>query len=195
MEMVLALSLVVLLLGVVVVNYSGYSQSRQMDEGVRRFETMLRMARAESASLGRRLQLAFDEETGDCRILWEADPLGEPGKFSDYTACMWLGYLPNGLVRVSSSYLQGPSAYRTLSLDQMREGGFDESVLDTVVFYPDGSSDSAVFELAGPGEAEQSPRAVIELDGLNGTITTNILTADELEELRAEQAEQLSERT
>lgn len=193
MELVLVLGLIVLMFGVVVLNYGGYGRARQIEEGIRRFATVLRMARAESASRGRRLQLAFDEETGDCRILWEPDPLGEPGRFADYTACTWLHHLPNGLIRVSSSYLTGPSAYRTLGLDQMREGAAADRTLETVMFYPDGSSDSAVFELAAPADPPESLRAVVELDGLNGIITTKNLTREELEELQDEQADRLSD--
>jgi len=194
----LSLMIVTLLAGLVVTSFTGWQSARRLQEGAARFEATLRMARAEAANRGRRLQLAFDEDTGDCRVLWEADPLGEPGTFADFSACTWRSYLPNELVRVVRCQLTGPSAYRTMTAQQGMDDGVDDETLAAITFYPDGSSDFAVIELADvtDGDEEADPtarRALIELDGLNGTMTTTMLTAEDLEEFDIESPEDLEE--
>lgn len=180
--------LIGLLAGVTVINFAGWHGSRQLEEGCRRFETMLRMMRAEAANRGRRLRLTFDAEAGRMQILWEPQPLCAPEQFVDYAAVgTWAHHVPNELVRLSRCELTGPSAYRTLSFGQTETPGAAEEPLEAVTFYPDGSSDSAVFELVRAGDGDSDSRlAVVELDGLNGTITSRILTASELQEFNRE---------
>ena len=195
-EVALSLMLVTLLAGMVVASFTGWQSGRRLHEGAERFEATLRMARAEAANRGRRLRLAFDEETGACRVLWEADPLGEPGSFTDFSACTWRSYLPDELVRVVRCQLTGPSAYRTLTAQQGMDDAYKEDTLEAITFYPDGSSDFAVIELADATDATDevdptAPRALIELDGLNGTMTTTLLTAEELEEVDTQSPEDM----
>jgi len=188
LELTLAMAIVLLLLGAFVVNYTGYQGSRRLADGVDRFGTVLRMARAEAASIGRRLRLSFDEETAQMQVLWEPEPLTEPGQFVRYHACTWRHYLPTGTVRVSRCQLVGSSAYRVLAAESLRDSAFEEEALEAITFYPDGSSDSAVIELVASRDDpdEAIPRAVIQLDGLNGTIKTDFLTPDDVDVLESE---------
>ena len=86
MEIVLAVALVVLLLGMFVGTFSTWYDSERMPEGARRLESILRLARAEACASGRRIRLTFDDETLDAAIVWEPKPLEEPGTFVPHSA-------------------------------------------------------------------------------------------------------------
>jgi len=186
-EMVLAMGLVVLVAAVGVINFTGWGEARKLPEGALRFETVLRMARADAANLGRCIRLSVNEDMTELCILWEADPLGQPQQFTPYDRCTWLHHCPTGLVRLGYCRLTGPGARWTVMNASRRDGGAQtqESSFEPVTFYPDGSSDSAVFELRSMSPSD-SRRAVIELDGFNGTITTRIVSSAEYEEYAEE---------
>jgi len=186
LELMLAMAVVTLLLAVVVLNLSGWGQRRRLEQGAHRFQTVLYMAKADAANLGRKLRLDFTpDESGQptIRLLWEPNPLGEPGRFTDYSACTWLHHLPIGLVEVVRSELTGQSAY-SLTDDQLaKKKERSETPLEAVTFYPDGSCDSAVIELAST--ADDPRTAVLEIHGITGSISGRILTPAELEEQQA----------
>jgi len=179
LELVLVVAILVLLAGVMVMSLGGVRPGSDLDQGAVQFENVLLMARAEAANTGRRLRLDFDGGGGAAKVLWEPQPLEEPGKFADYTAS-WTQDIPNDSVRVVRSRLTGPSAFQTpeaVGATSSQEG----EALASVNFYPDGSADSAQIELASTDQ-EDARRAVINIDGLSRTITTRILTQAELEE-------------
>ena len=180
LELVLVMALLALLAGAVAWNVSPWRTGERLEEGMERFQTVLRMARAEAATTGRRLRLAFGEETGQCSVLWEPEPLSEPEQFTDYARCTWKSHIPTEMVRVLRSELTGSSAYRTLRAQMGREET-EDNALQAVTFYPDGSSDSAVFELVD-AEGSESFLAIIVLDGVNGVITARILSAEQYEQ-------------
>jgi prepilin-type N-terminal cleavage/methylation domain-containing protein len=172
LELALVLAVLATLLGVTVLNLRGFGRSQALDETARRLETALRLARAEAANEGRCIRLEPDAETGGLRVLWEPEPLAAPGAYETYP-CTWRDYLPGGSVRVVRCRLTGDSAYRTLWTDRLQEDGTDDE-LEPVTFYPDGTSDSAELELAG-----EERRAVVEIRGLTGTVSSRMLAADE----------------
>lgn len=179
-ELVLTLVLVAVLFSAVVLNVYGWGESSRLEEGSRRFEALVLMARAEAANLGRAMRLEFaagDDGWVEARILWQADPLGEPQAFNDYVACTWRHHLPTGLVSVAASRRTGPSAYRLLESETTDEDA-DEPALESLTFYPDGSCDSAVVELVSTSPRD-TRMAVIEIDGLSGTVTRQLITASE----------------
>jgi len=183
-ELVLSLMVVSLLVAVMVANLPALVRTRRLAEGADRFQTMLYMARADAANLGRRLRLAFrkdDEGITQLALLWESDPLGAPRQFTDYSACTWQHHVPTDLVEVISSRLIGSAAYGLMEGELLKEATSEVDGLDPVTFYPDGSCDSAVIELAALGGSDER-RAVIEIDGLTGRVTRRLLTAAELEE-------------
>lgn len=185
--MLLALALLGLLAGAVYFSMGSLREQAAFEEGVSRFESLLRMARADACGNGVRLRLAPKETEDGPRIsiLAELKPLAEPEQFAPYAACTWSDFVPERLVRITRAQLVGPDAYRTAALASPGEKTAKTSALAAVTFYPDGSCDSAVFELA-PLDETDSRRAVILLDGLNGTITTHLLDAEKLEEHYAE---------
>lgn len=168
-----------LLAGAMVLSLGSFRRGGGLAEGAERFGTTLRMARAEAAGRARRLRLNVDDQTGLIEILWEPQPLAQPGQFFEYSGSVWLNHVPNDLVRIVSCTLTGPSAYKTLNFEEFSDDR--EQSPEAITFYPDGSSDSAVIELAA-GDESDARRAVVELDGINGTITTRILTSDEFPE-------------
>ena len=187
-EIVLVLALVVLLAGVVVGSMGRSQSHREFLEAANRFETVLRMARAEAQNEKRRLRVDFgdDPDAVDAglptpvRVLWEPEHLTAPGEFVAYPMATWASSVPSEIVRVLSSRHVGPSAYRTIS--SMTGGGDDDDpeALQSLTFYPDGWSDSALIELA-PAELENPLRAAIRLDGDSGNVTVLILTESQFE--------------
>jgi hypothetical protein len=189
MEVLLATGLIVTLLALVAISSSGWYDSSVLPEGASRFESILCLARAEASSAGRRMRLVFNAETFDASVVWEPDPLQEPGKFVPYGG-EWAHDLPNELVRVRRCQRTGSSAHQTLTYaegDEMESA--DGEVIQPVTFYPDGSCDSAVIELVGRNGIDQRI-GLIELDGLCGTIRLRVMGATELEEHREESESQ-----
>jgi len=191
-ETICALSLLAMLLGVVIINVSGWHEGRKLHEGALQFATVLRLARADAANLGKRFRLEADQATRDLRVTCEYDPLAKPGEFVPYQGGVWVRSVPNNLVWVQKMELTGASAFRTLALEEIQDPDEREATegLAPIRFYSDGSSDSARAELVRrtgdvyPGEMEDPDGllAVVELDGTNGLIKTRILTLAELEE-------------
>ena len=182
-EVLLALAIFALLVGAVVVNMPALSEARLLEEGAGRFEAMVYMARAEAANLSRKLRLTFseDEQGSGIALLWEADPINQPEQFEEYTACTWLYYIPADMVSVVSCQLSGQDAYGPFLLSSPDETEESENLLQPLTFYPDGTCDSAIIELVGTGGRDER-RAIIEIDGLAGTVTRRIVTPSELEE-------------
>ncbi len=177
-ELLLGIAILVLLGGVSVIGMRLLSKGEQIQDAADRFVIALRMARTEAAILGRQLRIEFDEETGPAKILIESDPIGAPGEFAPYGACTWDHYLDDERVWVAASRLIGPSAFHTVEADQLED---DEEDLQAVTFYPDGSCDSVRIQLS-PRDETDTRQIIVTMDGLNGTITTNVTTTQELEE-------------
>jgi len=172
MEILLALAAMGLLLTALVVNWSALAGGQDLEEGAGRLETALRMARADAANHGRRIRLAFDEIDGRFIVFWEADPMGEPGRFTEYTACTWSDYVSMDRIHLERCELVGMSIYQVMKMSS--PGGADTTVGPApITFEPDGSSDSAVIEVSAVDERDLR-HVIIELEGLTGTVTSQI---------------------
>jgi len=147
---------------------------RRFEWSVEQLETALRMARAEAAASGRRIQLTFDAETGRPDVLWEPSPLGEPGLFSRHAACTWRLELPGDVLQAVSCQLIGPDGMPVLTDADAGGDETDDEEFQPITFYPDGTSDSAAIKLICR-EDEESFRAIVKLDGDNQLITTRLL--------------------
>jgi len=192
LEVLLTMSLFIMLISVLVFTTWGI-RAEFLDQGAYRFETVIRLARTEAANRGRRMRLQFqtsdEAQSGDAElpgsfsILWEPQPLAEPGQFVPYTDSSWARSLPNEMITVVRSQLTGASAHQVLTYDQGAPVGQDAEgrELQSVNFYPDGSSDSAFIELQSR-DTEDTRHALISLDGINGIIETSIMTQTELQE-------------
>jgi len=184
-ELVLAISLMLLLAGVIIISFAGSRRIEGLDEGAARFEAALRMTRAEAAGAGRRFCLILRDQDAAFRVMWEPEPLTAPGEFVPYTRSTWPEHLPSGIVEVTRLELTGPSVYRVMGIasSPFKLVGMDAKPedLDLLMFHADGSSDSGLVELATTDPADQR-RAVVEVDGRTGTVTSQVLTPTELEE-------------
>lgn len=167
LEVVLAVSLLLLLSGLAVINFAGWAAGSALPEGADAFQTVLRMARADAANQGRRLRLAFGE--AGPQLLWEPQPLTEPGTFTEY-GCTWRDRIPTGLVRVTRCQLTDPSGWAAEA--PAAEG---QATLQAITFNPDGSCDSALIELTSL--AEEGGSVVLDLDGATGAVS--VRAADE----------------
>jgi len=178
LEILLVLGVLALLAGAVIISLGGRSEVEALQEGMGRLETAMLMARAEAANLGLRLRLGFDPETMQVLVLYEPEPLAEPGNFVAYTGCTWQDSIELDGLRIETCAFVGSSAYRTVETATGGAGAPD-SALAAITFEPDGSSDSVHLELTRAADPD-SRRGFVDLDGLTGTISTRILTASEM---------------
>lgn len=126
-ELLLTVSLVLLLAGVVIINFSRMEQNSRLEEGATHFETLFRYARAQAASTGRRVQIVFGPEISNSgslapstnstpdsaslapgvQVLWEPDPVDAPGRFEAMPGSELLVDQVNDLVKVNEVYPPG----------------------------------------------------------------------------------------
>jgi len=180
MEILLALAIIGLLVAAVAINFGAFGSGRALEESTVRLETAFRMARAEAANQGRRLRLAFDETGTRMVVFWEPEPIAEPGRFAEYTACTWDDYVSMQGVRLERCELAALSLYQAADASTPGSAGRSTGPAP-ITFEPDGSSDSAVVELSAT-DPRDTRRAVIELEGLTGTVSSRIWTSVELAE-------------
>lgn len=194
-EIILVMLLLTVFVGLAAVNYGGARQWQALDESVDQFETAVRLAQAEAASLGKRLRFEFDPADGTCRILIEPLPLTQPNVFEEYAGCSWKQYLPGESCQVAACTFTGPSSFQTLTFGQSDTTGGSSAGLSAdsqgqsfspITFQTDGSCDSATVELVSKSPQDQR-RAIIDIDGLNGTVNSRILTPTEVDEYRQQQ--------
>ncbi len=178
-EVLLALTLVVLFGTLSVLSFTSWRQARALPEGADRVESLIMLARAEAANLGRHLRLEFGAD-GQMAVEIERNPLEEPGKYSPYLDSAWASELPNDLVRVVRCTLTGSSAYSVLNTR-----GQEPGELQAITFFPDGSCDSAAIELR---EADRDKRhAIIEIDALTNKVQpARIMEGQELQDYHAD---------
>jgi len=180
-ELILAAAIFALVSGSIILAVGGWYREQSVDECARRVEAILRLARAEACGRSRRIRLAFDAETLAPAILWEPEPLAEPGRFVPHFG-QWAHDLPTEELQFLSCRRTGASAVKLLTYSDAEEPASAEGEpLESVTFLPDGSCDSAVIEMTALDGLD--PRVGrIEIDGVTGTVTLRILTPLEQEE-------------
>jgi Tfp pilus assembly protein FimT len=117
-ELLLTLVLILCLAAASVFCYTAIHKQSNLDEGVDRLQSVIRFARAEAATTGRKVRLKFESEatftgsgsTNDVslastelrkvKVEWEPDFLTAPGVFQEYTNKAWSEDLVNELVGV-----------------------------------------------------------------------------------------------
>lgn len=174
-ELLLTLVLLLLLLGAVVVNFTGLQTGVQLDEGAEQFESLIRYARAHAANTGCRVQLTFEEivdediaiPLGNVFVSWEPEPLERPGEFQPLTELSPLVESLLGLVEVEDVLPLGTTLPETSDLDPQEEAMM--FAFAPIMFYPDGSSDSAEIVLAAR-DLEDDRRLALRIIGATGTL-------------------------
>ncbi|MFP4104926.1 MAG: Tfp pilus assembly protein FimT/FimU [Phycisphaerae bacterium] len=185
LEIVLAISLLLLMSGLVVVGMSGLLKGNDLDDGLTRYEAVIRRARADAASSRRRLRLSFDDATGRCTVLWEENPTSEPGVFTEYRRNHWVSRIPNESIRVSRCEVAGItfSSLQEITDPSEISGGSSGSLLQSVTFYPNGSSDSFRMVLEPvDDDPDASMRGLIEVSETMGVTRAETMDRDRLQD-------------
>lgn len=202
-ELVLTVVLLLLLAGAAVFNFNSAQRGAQLEEGAGQVESLFRFARAQATGTGRRVLVRFGSqmpgaavadstnavvEPSGIQVLWEPDPLTEPGKFVPLPEAAAFAEHLNELVRFEAT---PPDPFGGLTNDlsasiataaadsttvpetavpapESAAGGTNGLPAD-IVFYADGSSDSADFLLASV-DPEDRRRVRMILAGLTGTV-------------------------
>jgi hypothetical protein len=176
-ELLLTLVLLLLLLGSLVVNFTGLQSGVQLDEGGEQFEGLIRYARAHAANTGCRVRLSFEElidedlavPLGNVFVSWEPEPLLRPGEFQPLTELSPLVESLLALVEVNDVRPLGAAATATSGMELTDSGVAAPAAFAPITFYPDGSSDSAEIILA-TRESEDDRRLALRIIGITGTI-------------------------
>lgn len=199
-EVLLVISMFAVMVTVMTWTISGEFYRSKLDQGGIQFETMLRMVRAEATLSGRRFRVAFESPQidGDTTIpagaqelhvvvKWEPQPLAQPGDFINFTNAGWAQSLPNNLIvmqkaqRTTSGSKRAEVYSAEGSEDDPSDVGDGEFKLQSVDFFPDGTSESAAFTLVSR-EPEDQRTVYITLEGMVGLITRQTFTPTEWDE-------------
>jgi hypothetical protein len=185
-------------------NLSPLWRGARLDEGVGQLESLLRFARAEAAHQGRRIQLhvqapAAPESAGPAateraaiEVRWEPEPLEQPGVFVESRSTAALARSVAEYVRIeqvrrlepvtgtvpataAGDTETGVPATTTATADAFAE----PADWPPIMFYPDGSSDSAEI-LVGSTDAGDARRMLVKWNGLSGSTARQELDAESL---------------
>jgi type II secretory pathway pseudopilin PulG len=199
LELLASTVLLLLLFGAMIFNFAALRGGADLDEGVARFETFLRFARAESARSGLRLRIEFvtGEDLNEAvlpdlsqslhqdglaspRLLVERQPLENSGVFTPMADPAWLPPGLRDLVGVESA---GKHAGTQIDSDLENEYGLDFELLDgeigsltPLTFYPDGSSDSSEIVLVSRSH-DDSRRIRLRILGITGQVVREDLVS------------------
>lgn len=174
LEIILVLVVLAMLAYVAIAALAGALAGARVQENATRMAAMLRGARAEAAGQGRRVQLTFDAATRQPVLSIELDGLGQPGVFTPLQK-WWVAQsaLAEG-VQATQCELTGDSAFIQASAAAHSADKPDGASLSSIMFYPDGASDSARLVLTSP-DAEHPWSVEILLNGVDGSIQVNRL--------------------
>jgi len=187
-ELILVVLLLLLFTGAAVMNLTPLAQGARLDEGVGQLETLLRFARAEAAQQGRRHQLQLQAGTDTApahratiEVRWEPEPLHQPGAFVQSQPTAALAQSVTEHVRIehvrllewTASPIPAPTADASHDTPAEPEPPASEGFGDTaewppIMFYPDGSSDSAEI-LVGSVDLSDPRRMWVKWNGLSGS--------------------------
>ncbi len=177
LEVLLSVVVIGLLFGAMAMSFGPRDRARGLEEGARRFESLLRFARAEATLRGRRIRLELVEkettkpyESPDAakskdkrpRLLWEPDPLETRGEFEELADFDSLTDDLDELADIVELRVRGQAA-------------------DSLTFYPDGSSDSAEFKVRAQADNDRR-EIVVRVFGTTGFVERSHAT-----QLREEQ--------
>jgi hypothetical protein len=183
-ELLLTTVLMMLLVGAVVFSFSTLQSHAQLEEGAQQLESLIRFVRAQAAHTGCRVQITFDEAVsedlrvplGNLFVSWEPNPLGQPGRFEPLFGAANLVESIAELVQVEDVAALGFAAANPLT--PRPEGAVASEEVEAsfapIVFYPDGSSDSAEIILASRAE-EDTRRIAVRILGMTGAVRREFL--------------------
>jgi type II secretory pathway pseudopilin PulG len=201
LELLLVMVLLLALLSALVFNFTTLRSGADLEEGSRQFEALIRFASAHAANNGRTVQLRFgpdvvvstnapdasapqtattnapptatDSETPILRLVWEPDPIAQPGVFVDVPEASSI--VRELLEHIVIQRVQLPAQLLNTSTNETAASGAamdsSSSTLPPISFFPDGSSDIADIVLASKNP--EDIRVVnIHLAGVTGQLTS-----------------------
>jgi prepilin-type N-terminal cleavage/methylation domain-containing protein len=177
-ELLLTVVLMLLFASAAVISFSTLLSGSELEEGAAQMEGLLRYARAHAANTGKKVQLVFEEQTGDgmlvplgnVRVMWETDPLGTPDQMTELGDATAMVRAVNDLVQVEDVISTDVGA------DASEEP--EQRLFGPITFYPDGSSDSGEIIVASRAP-EELRRAWIRVTGITGAIRRGWVVAPE----------------
>jgi Tfp pilus assembly protein FimT len=173
-ELVLTVALLLLLAGAVGYSFNSARQGTQLEEGAGQLESLFRFARAQSASTGRRVQVSFVEAAvGGATNPAAPFPVLEAES-------------GNGVFTNQTTFAAAPAENGAIAAGASTESA-TAVVPPPIVFYPDGSSDSAELILMSLDEGDLR-RLRLSLSGLTGTVRRKWLAAEGQPEVPEDQA-------
>jgi hypothetical protein len=202
--LLLVVTLLLLFTSAAVMNLSPLWRGARLDEGVGQLESLLRFARAEAAHQGRRIQLhvqapAAQETTGPAaaeraaiEVRWEPEPLEQPGVFVESRSTAALARSVAEHVRIEQvrrlEPATGPGPATAVGEGEPGAPPAATATADEfenpadwppIMFYPDGSSDSAEI-LVGSADAGDARRMLVKWNGLSGSTARQEMDAESL---------------
>ncbi len=176
-EVLLALAIMVVLLSMAMLSVNALQTQRTLPDAAEHLASAMRRARADAATFGHRIRLTFNEvdvddegPVGQFEI--ELDPLGEPGVFTPHTA-RWTRVLDRHDVEVLACRQTGESTWAVMQTTD----GDEPDAFQPILFYPDGSCDSAEVHLRLLDDPDDRV-AIIALDGMNAVASRELLSAE-----------------
>ena len=215
-ELLLSVSLLMLLFGAVAFNFSSLQRGAQLDEGVTQLEALLRFAKAQAANTGKKVQVRFHETASlaghsnqapsiGMEVLWEPDPLGQPGIFEQLPegehyagsvtdlitiervqAISDTGEL-EAMPRSADAGSDTSSVSGSFTLAQQTQpvsvtGGNPQpqgsAPMPSIEFFPDGSCDAAQITVASR-DSDDTRRAAVRLVGSSGEMKRQPMPGEE----------------
>lgn len=203
MELLLTLVLILCLAAASVFSYTALHRQANLDEGVDRLATVLRFARAEAATTGKKVRVQFVKaeaglgektELKQIKVEWEPDALKAPGVFEAYTGKTWDENIVNELVSVEKVEAADAAPAQSRpgiegEADQPAEQEISEQTstdeaeaveeagneIQPITFYPDGTCDSAKIVVTSKNE-DDPRRMAVTVSGLLGVVSTKLVT-------------------
>lgn len=192
-ELLLTLVLILCLAAASVFTFTAIYESANLDEGLDRFQSLIRFAQAEASTTGRKVRLQFEApaelategntELRTIKVTWEADLLNAPGVFQEFTNKAWSEEIVNELVGVEKVQpIQSPNSVPMAETAMPTTGETTDATsleeeFPSITFYPDGSCDSAEIVLASRNTDDER-RLAVRLSGLLGSVSSRTLEAD-----------------
>lgn len=199
LEILLVLVLLLLLFGAAVFEFNSMGRGASLSGGADRLESLFRFARSEAERTGRKIRIRFSaadelaQSTAAGPVAeWEADPLEQPGQFTQLPNSVHFTQVMDNLVIVESVELTDLDSQLSAQLsanatlpDSDSAAFFEFDETPKIHFYPDGSCDSVKVRLADRNQ-DNSNKAIVELIGLTGTVRRDIIEITPNEPIGAE---------
>lgn len=189
-ELLLVTGLLMLLSSAAIFSLATLDQSSTLNQGADRFESLLRLARAEAANTGRRVRISFVQESSvqtnllsRVEVSWEPQPLEEPEVFANLGRVNWGIEEVNANVGIETVKVSDPEAQSDPSEAAGDDLDLEPEPVDAesggqpqpITFNPDGSCDSAEIVLAAR-DLESDQRVRVRIEGLTGTVSSMVTT-------------------